>query len=74
MCVAPSAQAAATARIGYSSIMVGARSAGTVTPFSAAALDAQIGDRLAAHFAAVLEHDVRAHFLQGRIKPGPQAD
>ena len=38
----------------------------------AAATHAQIGDRLAAHLARVLEHDVRTHFLQGRIKPGPQ--
>ncbi len=35
MRVVPSAQDAATARMGYSSIMVGARSAGTSTPLSA---------------------------------------
>ena len=34
MRVVPSAQAAATARMGYSSIIEGARSAGTSTPFS----------------------------------------
>ena len=68
----PSANAAATARIGYSSIMVGARSAGTSTPFSAPALHPQIGDVLAA-LVALLEHlDRRAHLPQRRQQAGAQ--
>ena len=72
MRVVPSAQDAATARMGYSSIMVGARSAGTSTPFSAAALDAEIGHRLAADLAFVLEGDVGAHVAQRLVEAGAQ--
>ncbi len=45
---APAAKAAATARIGYSSIMRGARSAGTVDALSAAGAHGEVGHRLAA--------------------------
>ena len=63
--VVPSAQAAATARIGYSSIIVGARSAGTSTPVRALEPDAEVGDRLAASIAPVQEGDVGAHLDAG---------
>ncbi len=48
MTVRPRANAAATARIGYSSIIEGARSAGTSTPVRVDALTVDVGDRLAA--------------------------
>ena len=51
--VVPSAKAAATARIGYSSIIDGARQAGTVTPVEPACAHAQVRDRLAAFVALV---------------------
>ena len=50
---APSAKAAATARIGYSSIIDGARSGGTSTPFSARVARGDVADRLAAVLALV---------------------
>ena len=53
MTVRPRANAAATARIGYSSIMLGARSGGTSTPPRSAASDHEIGHRLAAGDALV---------------------
>ena len=48
MRVSPLAKAAATARTGYSSIIEGARPAGTSTPFSAEWRDAEVADLLAA--------------------------
>ena len=54
--VSPEAKAAATARIGYSSIIEGARAAGTSTPRARGA-HAQIGDLLAALDAAVSNVD-----------------
>ncbi len=52
--------------------MVGARSGGTSTPLSAAAFDVQVGHRLAAHLALVLEGKVGAHLAQGHVEPGAQ--
>ena len=50
--------------------MVGARSGGTSTPFSAECARAQIADRLAALLAPVRDGDVRAHFAQAlSIRP-----
>ena len=40
--------------------------------FEAAALDMQVGHRLAAHLAGVLEGDVGAHLAQGLVEPGAQ--
>ena len=62
--VSPSAKAAATASIGYSSIIDGARAAGTVTPLSRLALHADVADLLAADRAAVVDGDVGAHLDQ----------
>ena len=61
MRVVPDAVAAITARIGYSSIMLGACSHGTSTPRSAPYVDDQVADRLAALHPAVLGDDVGAH-------------
>ena len=72
MRVVPSANAAATARIGYSSIMVGARSGGTSTPFSARAAHPQVGDLLAALVAPLQHLDRRAHLPQRRQQAGAQ--
>ena len=68
--VSPSAKAASTARTGYSSIMLGARSGGTRTPFSRRVARADVGDRLAAFLALVLEGDIGAHFLQRDVEAG----
>ncbi len=57
----PRAKAAATARIGYSSIIDGARSGGTSTPVERLVAHAQIGDRLAAVLALVQALDVGPH-------------
>ena len=57
---------------GYSSIMRGARSAGTSTPRSRVARTADVGDRLAALDALVGEGDVGAHLAQRIEKPGAQ--
>ena len=64
------AQAAATARIGYSSIIDGARSGGMSAPLQRAGADTQIGDRLAALDALVLERDIGAHLVEAREQPG----
>ena len=72
MRVTPSANAAATARIGYSSIIDGARSAGTSTPFSAERAHAQIGDLLAAVVARRHRLDPGAHLAQRRQQSGAQ--
>ena len=64
MRVVPSAKAAATARIGYSSIIDGARSAGTSTPLQRAGAHAQVGDILAAFVALLQDLDRRAHLAQ----------
>ena len=72
MRVMPSAKAAATARIGYSSIMVGARSAGTSTPLRPPRPDPQVGDVLTA-LVALLQHlDRGAHLAQRREQPRAQ--
>ena len=74
MRVVPSAQAAATARTGYSSIMLGARSGGTSTPRSAGIGGGQVAHRLAALGARVGDLQVGAHLAQrrrtGRCAPG----
>ena len=70
--VAPSAVAASAARIGYSSIIDGARSAGTSMPLQLAEAHAQVGDRLAPLLAPPLEPEVGAHLDQRRVDPGPR--
>jgi hypothetical protein len=72
MTVVPRAQDAATARIGYSSIIEGARPAGTSTPLSDdPALTRQVGDRLAALALVGSGREVGAHLAQvsGRGRP-----
>ena len=74
MRVVPSAQAAATARIGIF-VDHGGRALGRhLDALQAAALDVQVGHRLAADLALVLEGDVGAHFLERRVEAGAQAD
>ena len=68
--VAPSAVAASTARIGYSSIIDAARSGGTSMPVSGRESHGQVGDRLAALLAPVGEADVGAHLDQGLVEAG----
>ena len=70
MRVSPCAKAETAASIGYSSIIDGARSAGTRTPFKAGGADANIGDRLAALLTLVQKRDVAAHLLKCRVEPG----
>ena len=53
MRVSPSANAATTASIGYSSIMLGARCAATCTPVEWRVAHANVGDGLAALLALV---------------------
>ena len=70
--VAPEAKAAATARIGYSSIIEGARAAGTSTPRSGRCAHPQVR-----HVLAALERGSRisicgAHLPQRREEPGAQ--
>ncbi len=54
MRVVPRAQAAATARMGYSSIIDGAPLGRHLDAAAVRRRDAQVGHRLAAHFAGVL--------------------
>ena len=70
--VAPSAKAAATARIGYSSIIEGARSAGTSTPVSGEWRAVTSPTLLAALLALVGDGQVRAHLAQGLEQAGAQ--
>ena len=62
--VEPEAKAAATARIGYSSIIEGARAAGTSTAMKRARAHPQVRDLLAAFETLVERLDMGAHLLQ----------
>ena len=62
--VSPSAKAAATASTGYSSIIDGARAAGTVTPFSRLALTRTSPTSSPPTVAPVVDRDVGAHLDQ----------
>jgi hypothetical protein len=77
MMVSPSAKAAATDRTGYSSIIDGARSAGTVTPLSVGRAHAQVGHILAAGIARVQHFDIGRPFpaasAKGRCGSGSSA-
>ncbi len=66
----PWAHDAATARIGYSSIIDGARSGGMLGAVQGARADPQIGDGLAALDPLVEIGDVGAHLLEARQQPG----
>ncbi len=61
MRVSPLANAATTASTGYSSIMEGARSGGTVDARQRGRAGADVGDRLAALLAPIEKGDVGAH-------------
>ena len=70
MRVSPWAKAETAASIGYSSIIDGARSAGTRTPFKRGSAHADIGDRLAAFLTLVQKCNVAAHLLKCRVEAG----
>src|SRR6202048_3639751 len=75
MTVVPSAKLAATASTGYSSIIAGARAAGTPTPRDAAQRrrpPPEIGHLFAAVAAGFERFDVGAHRTQGRDQPRAQ--
>ncbi len=54
--------------MGYSSIIDGARSAGTATPLEYGRARANIGNGLAPFFARIEEGDVRFHLLKRRVE------
>ena len=72
MRVVPSALAATTARTGYSSIMLGARSQGTSTPRSVPWRTTRSPTGSPPSHAAVLHGDIGAHLAQRGQQPGAQ--
>ncbi len=72
MVVWPSAKAAATARMGYSSIIDGARPGGTSTPRKRRVPRGDVADPLAALLALVRDGEVGAHLAQRLEQPGAQ--
>ena len=72
MRVVPSANEAATARIGYSSIMVGARSGGTSTPLSVDVRTRRSATSSPPSLRRSSTSIVRAHFPQRGKQSGPQ--
>ena len=72
MRVEPEANAAATDRIGYSSIIEGARAAGTSTPLSVPARTLKSATFLAALDAFVERLDMRPHLLQRLEELSPE--
>ena len=72
MTVGPSAKAAAMERMGYSSIIEAARSAGTSTPAQSRESGGDIAHPLAAFLALVRDGEIRAHLQQGVEEARPQ--